>query len=141
MQKMKLITPIISILLMACTSKESIIPSTGIVSKWSPIYFTQTKNADGKWEPFIRINTLVALPVYEFTSDGRFLRDGKEGADCCTSGNKYTILDNKITFTERQTCPTVKCVSCDNWAIIEIKNDTLILEECERVRNKFVRIR
>jgi hypothetical protein len=138
---MKLTTLIISLLLISCTSKDSITPTTGIVGKWSPTYITQTKNSDGTWEPFHKINTFVALPVYEFTSDGRFLRDGKDGADCCTSGSKYTIVDNKITFTERQICPTVKCISCDNWAIIEIKNDTLILEECARVRNKFVRIR
>jgi hypothetical protein len=138
---MKLITLIISLLLMACTSKDSITPTTGIVGKWSPTYTTQTKNADGNWEPFYIINTLVALPVYEFTSDGRFLRDGKDGADCCTSGNKYTIANNIITFTERQICPTVKCILCENWAVIEIKNDTLILEECARVRNKFVRIK
>ena len=139
---MKLLTLFTLLLLMACTSKESITPSNAsIVGKWSPTYFTSTKNADGMWEPFHKINTFVALPVYEFTSDGRFLRDGKDGADCCTSGGKYTIVDNKITFTERQTCPTVKCISCDNWAIIEIKNDTLILEECARVRNKFVKIK
>ena len=139
---MKLITLIISLLLIACTSKDSITPiSNGIVGRWSPTYITQTKNTDDSYEPFHQINTLVALPMYEFTSNGRFLRDGKDGADCCTSGSKYTVADNKITFTERQTCPTVKCISCDNWAIIEIKNDTLVLEECARVRNKFVRIK
>jgi hypothetical protein len=124
---------------MACTSKD--IDPTSIVGKWSPTYITQTKNADGTWESFHKINTFVALPVYEFTSDGRFLRDGKDGADCCTSGSKYSITNNIITFTERQICPTIKCISCDNWAIVEIKNDTLILEECARVRNKYVRIK
>jgi hypothetical protein len=138
---MKLTTLFLSILLIACTSKDSIIPTTDIVGKWSPTYITQTKNAAGNWEPFYTINTSVALPVYEFTSDGRFLRDGKDGADCCTSGSKYTIVNDKITFTERQICPTVKCILCENWAIIEIKNDTLILEECARVRNKFVRVK
>jgi hypothetical protein len=124
---------------MACTSKD--IDPTSIVGKWSPTYITQTKNADGTWESFHKINTFVALPVYEFTSDDRFLRDGKDGADCCTSGSKYSITNNIITFTERQICPTIKCISCDNWAIVEIKNDTLILEECARVRNKYVRIK
>jgi hypothetical protein len=136
---MKLTTLIIPLLLIACTSKDSIMPTTEIVGKWSPTYLTSTKNADGTWTPFYTINTFVALPTYEFTSDGRFLRDGKDGADCCTSGSKYTVVDGKITFTERQICPTVKCIVCDNWAIIEIKNDTLILEECANVRNKFVK--
>lgn len=126
---------------MACASKDSITPTTDIVGKWSPTYITQTKNTAGNWEPFYTINTFAPLPVYEFTADRRFLKDGKDGADCCTSGSKYTIVDNKITFTERQICPTVKCILCENWAIIQIKNDTLILEECGRVRNKFVRIK
>ncbi len=138
---MKLLTLFILLLVIACNSKDSIMPTTDIVGKWSPTYITQTKNVDGTWEPFHTINTLMALPVYEFTSDGRFLRDGKDGADCCTSGSKYSITNNIITFTERQTCPTVRCMSCENWTVIEIKNDTLILEECARVRNKFVRIK
>jgi hypothetical protein len=138
---MKPTTLIISLLLMACTSKNSITPTTGIIGKWSPTYITQTKNSDGTWEPFHKINTFVALPVYEFTADGRFLRDGKDGATVCFSGSKYKVsADNKITFTERHPSEIlVDCLPCENWAIIEIKNDTLILEECARVRNKFVR--
>lgn len=129
-------------LFIACTSKDSITPPlTDIVGKWSPTYITQTKNANGTYEPFHKINTFVALPVYEFTSDGRFLRDGKDGADCCTSGNKYSVSGSTITFTEKQNvqCAAVLCITCPDWQIIEIKNDTLILEECARVRNKFVR--
>ena len=139
MKKISLITLTV-IVFIACTSKESITPvSTDIIGKWSPTYFTQTKKTDGTWEAFYQITTFIALPVYEFTSDGRFLRDGKDGADCCTSGSKFTVVDNKITFMDFLICPTVKCINCGNWAIIEIKNDTLILEECGRVRNKFVR--
>jgi hypothetical protein len=143
--RMKTITSIILtvMLFIACTTKETDLTpiSNPIVGKWSPTYITQSRKADGTWEPFVRINTFVALPTYEFTADGRFLRDGMDGADCCTSGSKYTILNDVITFTERQTCPNVKCIACDNWAVIEIKNDTLILEECGRIRNKFVRIK
>jgi hypothetical protein len=138
---MKSTTLFLSLLLLACTSKESITPtSTDIVGKWSPTYFTSTKNADGTWEPFQKINTFVALPVYEFTSDGRFLKDGKSGASCCSAGDKYLVENNKITFSQQLACATV-CLPCDNWAVIEIKSDTLILEECARVRNKFVRIK
>lgn len=130
------------ILFIACTSKQSITPtSTDIVGKWSPTYITQTKNANGTYEPFHKINTFVALPIYEFTSDGRFLRDGKDGADCCTSGSKYMVTESKITFTERQICRGLMCISCENWVIMEIKDDTLILEECVRVRSKYVRIK
>ncbi|MDZ7896473.1 MAG: hypothetical protein U5N85_00375 [Arcicella sp.] len=139
---MKIIASIILTvtLFIACKSKESITPtSTNFIGKWNPTYITQTKNTDGSWTSFYTINTLVALPVYEFTNDGRFLRDGKDGADCCTSGSKYFVVDDVISFTERQICPTVKCISCDNWAIIEVDSENLILEECGRVRNKFVR--
>ena len=143
MKKISLITLTV-IVFIACTSKESITPaSTDIVGKWSPTYFTQNRLADGSWEPFYKINTLVALPVYEFTSDGRFLKDGKDGASVCLSGGKYTVsTDNKITFTQRSPAEAnTNCLPCDNWAIIEIKNDALILEECGRVRNKFVRMK
>ena len=141
---MKLISLFILLLLIACTSKESItLTSTDIVGKWSPTYFTSTKNADGTWEPFHKINTLMALPVYEFTSDGKFLKDGKDGATVCFSGSKYKVsTDNKITFTERHPSEILAdCLPCENWAIIEVDNESLILEECGRVQNKFVRIK
>lgn len=129
------------ILCLACTSKESIEPSTtSIIGKWSPTYITQNKNSDGTWESFHKINTFVALPVYEFTSDGRFLKDGKSGASCCSAGDKYLVENNKITFSQTLACASI-CLPCDNWAVTEIKGDTLILEECARVRNKFVRIK
>lgn len=135
---MKLITLIISLLLTACTSKEDIAPTT-IVGKWSPTYITQTKQADGTFDAWHTINTFVALPVYEFTSDGRFLRDGQPGGACCASGNKYSVSENKIIFDDRPICPLVKCALYD-WAIIEIKGDTLILEEYN-ARSKYVRIK
>ena len=122
-----------------CTSKESMTPaSIDIVGKWKPTYLMQSRLANGTYEPWQTINTLVALPVYEFTSDGKFLKDGKSGASCCSSGNKFSMINSKITFTELLPCATA-CPVCDNWTIIEIKNDTLVLEECARVRNKFVR--
>ena len=140
MKTITLITLVIT-LFIACTSKESITPiSTDIIGKWSPTYITQSKNADGTYEPFHKINTFVALPVYEFTSDGKFLKDGRSGASCCSSGDKYVIENNKITFSQQMSCATI-CPPCDNWAVIEIKNDTLVLEECARVRNKFVKIK
>ena len=132
---------LVIMLFIACTSKESITPiSTDITGKWSPTYITQSKNADGTYEPFHKINTFVALPVYEFTSDGKFLKDGRSGASCCSAGDKYVIDNSKITFSQTLACATI-CFPCDNWAVIEIKNDTLILEECARVRNKFVRMK
>jgi hypothetical protein len=133
---MKLTTLIISLLFTACSSKENIAPTT-IVGKWAPTYITQTKQADGIFSAWYTINTLIALPVYEFTIDGRFLRDGQPGGACCTSGNKYSVSENKIIFDDRPICPTVKCALYD-WTIIEIKGDTLILEE-NNTRSKYVK--
>jgi hypothetical protein len=141
---MKAIAIFFSILLVACTSKEDSLTifdvvNINIVGKWAPTYFTQTKNADGTFGEWHRINTFVALPVYEFTSDGQFLTDGKPAANCCFAGNKYSVAVNKISFTEIMNCPNALCVACPaSWTINEIKGDTLILEEC-MARNKFVK--
>ena len=142
LQFMKTIASIALIILftMSCKSTQSLDPQTGIVGKWSPTYITQTRLANGTFEPWQRINTLVALPVYEFTSDGKFLKDGRSGASCCYSGSNYSISDSNILFTGLLVCPGVKCPSCAGWKIQEIKGDTLILEECS-ARNKYVRIK
>lgn len=133
---MKFITLIIAIFLIACTSKEDIAPQS-ILGKWAPTYITQTRQADGTFDAWHTINTFMALPVLEFTSDGKFLRDGQPGGACCSSGNKYSVSGDKILFDERPVCPTVKCALFD-WTIIEIKGDTLILEEFN-TRNKYVK--
>jgi len=133
---MKFITLIIAIFLIACTSKEDIAPQS-ILGKWAPTYITQSRQADGSFDAWHTINTFIALPVLEFTSDGRFLRDGQPGGACCSSGNKYNVSGDKILFDERPVCPTIKCALFD-WTIIEIKGDTLILEEFN-TRNKYVK--
>lgn len=133
---MKFITLIIAIILIACTSREDIAPQS-ILGKWAPTYITQTRQADGTFDAWHTINTFMALPVLEFTSGGKFLRDGQPGGACCSSGNKYSVSGDKILFDERPVCPTVKCALFD-WTIIEIKGDTLILEEFI-TRNKYVK--
>jgi hypothetical protein len=126
--------------LFACKSTESIDPQTGIIGKWTPSYITQIRNPDGSWGEWHQINTLIALPVYEFTSDGRFLRDGKPGAALCISGNRYKVTGDKITFTERDPGENrFDCVACENWTVYTLTETLLILEECGRVRNKFVK--
>lgn len=134
---MKLITLFISLLLIACTSKD--INPKEIVGKWAPNYMLQTKNADGSWGDWVTINTLIALPVIEFTSDGRFLTDGKPGANCCYAGNKYSISGNTINFTEKLNCPNISCVSNSGWIIYSLKSDTLILETNNGARNKYTK--
>ena len=126
---MKLTTLIVSFLLIACTSKD--IAPTEIVGKWSSTYMIQTKNADGSWGNWTIIYTLIGLPVIEFTNDGRFLSDGKPGANCCYAGNKYSFSGNKVTFSELLNCPTVDCLSCGPyWDDVKITGDTLIYETC-----------
>jgi hypothetical protein len=121
---------------MACTSKEDIAPAT-IVGKWAPTYITQTKQADGTFDAWHTINTFVALPVYEFTSDGRFLRDGQPGGQCCLSGNKYNVAGSKITFDDLPICPTIKC-ALYGWTIIDVTSESLILEE-NNTRSKYIK--
>jgi hypothetical protein len=134
---MKLTTLIISLLLIACTSKEDIAPTT-IIGKWAPTYMLQNKNADGSWGEWVTINTLIALPVIEFTSDGRYLTDGKPGANCCYAGNKYSISGNTIDFTERLGCPNVDCIPYAGWIIYSLKDNTLILE-ISNTRSKYTK--
>ncbi len=134
---MKLTTLIISLLLIACTSKEDIAPTT-IVGKWAPTYMLQNKNADDSWGDWVTINTLIALPIIEFTNDGRYLTNGKPGANCCYAGNKYSISGNIIDFTERLGCPNVDCIPYAGWIIYSLKDDTLILE-INNTRSKYIK--
>lgn len=139
MKSLSLITLTI-LFVLACKSTESIDPQMGIIGKWNPSYITQTRNSDGSWGEWHQINTLVALPVYEFTSDGRFLRDGKPGASICTSGSRYKVAGDKITFTESYSgIVNVDCVACENWTVYTLTETLLILEECGGVRNKFAK--
>lgn len=118
---------------------KSALTQNSIVGKWSPTYMQRSKLADGlTFGPWERINTFAPLPVIEFTSSGRFLRDGQDGADCCSSGSTFVQAGKVINFGEKKSCPTVKCASCPNWQIEEIKGDTLVLNECS-VISKYLR--
>lgn len=123
--------------MIACTSKQDISP-VEIVGKWAPTYMVQNKNTDGSWSNWTTINTLVALPVIEFTSDGRYLTDGKPGATCCYAGNRYSISGNTIDFTERLGCPNVDCIPYAGWIIYSLKDNTLILE-MNNTRSKYTK--
>ena len=125
--------------MISCKSND--INPSDLIGKWEFTGITQNQNTDGNWTPW-RVNQTLLKPIpsiYEFTSNGNFLRDGQPGGACCASGNKYSVSENKIIFEERPICPTVKCALYD-WTIIEIKNDTLILEEYN-TRNKYIRIK
>ncbi|MEA5257073.1 hypothetical protein VB264_04695 [Arcicella aquatica] len=124
--------------LISCKSDIATEPKS-IVGKWIATGQMQTKNTDGGWSDWYVPQTLVAVPVsiWEFTSDGRFLRDGKAGGTCCFAGNKYLVSGNKISFTELASpCAAVFCMNCNNWSFEFTNKDTLVLKECFS-RSKF----
>ena len=142
---------IVTVLIMISCKSNEIVPTFDIVGKWLPTYITQVYLGNGTWQAWHTINTLMPLPVYEFTNDGQFFKDKKEEPSCCmTYDNMYGVSGNKILFKHSgnpvvlpNNCTLVLCQSCPTggWTIQEIKGDTMILEECGNVRNKFVRIK
>ena len=139
---MKTISILFFTILIVISCKSNEINPSDIIGKWGSVGTFQTKNTDGTWSPW-RVNEILCIWggndfAYEFTSDGKFLRSGRSGADCCSSGNKYRVENNEIIFSDFLVCPTVKCAKPQNWKIIEIKNDTLVLEKFA-VRTKYVR--
>ncbi len=104
------------------------ITASSLVGKWSPTYLTLMPSGQ-----FEQINTFAALPEIEFTANGKFLSDGKPGADCCGFvGNSYQLNENKIKFSDFKTCPEVTCIAmvCEGWVAESIENDTLTLKDC-----------
>ncbi|MFD2520450.1 hypothetical protein [Emticicia soli] len=126
----------LTFLLFACDSSK--IKPKEIIGEWANAYQIQTKNADGKWGPWSYVTIYVALPNIEFTRDGKFLRGGQPGADCCSAGNLYTISNNVIKFSDFLSCPQVRCMDCHEWTINTLKDDTLILESCN-TRTKYIK--
>ena len=142
---MKNIAIIIISILSVIACKTDIDP-TSIVGKWENTYIFQRKDSTGIWSKWKATSNpgfgFTTNKLYQFTGDGRFFREGKPGVLSCRSGNRYAVSNNKITFSERDPIEArVNCIDCSNWEIVEIKDDTLILQECTWTRNKFVRIR
>ena len=89
-----------SFFLIACKSNE--INPSNIIAKWESVGTFQSQNTDGTWSPW-QVNEILCICggndfAYEFTSDGKFWRSGRPGADCCNSGNKYRVANNEIIF-------------------------------------------
>ncbi len=135
---MKLLIVALSLAFLLDTCDSKVIEPKELIGKWNPTYQIQNKNPDGRWGPWSTINTFVALPQMEFTRNGDFLRDGKPGADCCSAGNKFTVANNVITFTDLKSCPQVKCMDCSKWTINQLDSDTLVIEVCDS-RSKYSR--
>jgi hypothetical protein len=113
-----------------------------VIGKWVSTNVVKYKNNDGSWKNWEERSGSSTLSIYEFKSEGSFIRDGKPGGNCCccSGGDRYSISKNVITFTSTLgKCPAMDCGGfCNNWRIEKIDADTLILNECF-VKNKYVR--
>ena len=121
----------------AACQKDAVVPEK-LVGVWNHAYQTQNKKSDGTWGPWTTFVTITAIPPIEFTANGRFLRDGKEGAECCTAGNRFTVVNEKIIFSDVKSCPPMSCLPCSEWGIPRLDSDTLVVEECMN-RSKYFR--
>ena len=126
-----------------CTLSNDVSPDKLIVGKWDPTYQIQNLNADGSWSEWITINTLIALPTYEFTEKGRFLINGKIDESCCLPGSFFKLNGEKISFQYEKTpdCSTIKCASSTEKTVFSVDEKFLVLIESNgRVKNKYKRI-
>src|SRR6218665_3223965 len=100
--KKLLITLTSSLAIFACKS-DTVVPEK-LVGKWFHTNQVQYRTADswGVWNTLINI---TAIPPIEFTAKGDYLRDGKPGAECCTAGNKFKVLNNVVIFSDVMDCP------------------------------------
>lgn len=128
----------LALVIYACDSKT--IKPKEVVGEWAHAYQIQTKTANGIWGPWSYISTLTAIPNIEFTESGKYLRDGKPGAECCTAGNDYSVEGTTITFSDIKICPQMSCRPCNQWEIVSIKADTLVLEMCD-LRAKLTKVK
>lgn len=142
MKKYSVILAFLFLWVFSCKTKENIDPNpTGLVGKWVDSGRLQSQNTDGTWSYWYTLLTFAAVPVsvWEFTKDGKFLIDGKDGGACCFAGNKYVVSGQDITFgTFAPPCANVLCKSCTNWTFKLSHKDTLVLEQCS-IRKEFYR--
>ncbi len=129
------------LIIISCKSVE--LDPTSIVGKWKFTGITKYRNTGGTFGDWNIDKTYSDGSIFEYTSGGRFLKNGKSGAECCTFGDKYSLSGNKISFTEfsrSDYCASVSCYNCSDIIIEKIDADSLILSECYR-KNKYVRVK
>jgi hypothetical protein len=140
---MKSIAVIFLTILVVISCKSIELDPSNIVGKWRFSGITQYRSSVGTFGDWKIDKTYTNGSILEYTSDGRFLKDGKPGADCCTFGDKYSLSGNKISFTELSRsvyCASVNCYDCSTLTIEKINADSLILEVCY-FKNKYVRVK
>jgi hypothetical protein len=119
----------------ACKTDQTTTAQSKIIGRWAHTYQIKEKNSKGTFGKWITINTLVALPVLEFTKDGRILWDGKETTACCqfkTFDEKTNNILQLSNMVNSPACAAVDCAACDTWQYT-ISKDILVLEQCEVV--------
>lgn len=121
------------------TTKATSYTATFLIGKWAPAYSVQN-SGETKWTT---IQTFAALPTYEFTSEGKFLINGKATEECCFRiGKSYSVKDGEITFSDFNSCPNVACIALAYapWKCAQGAGDTLILQETT-TRAKYIRMK
>ncbi|SOE23593.1 hypothetical protein SAMN06298216_3978 [Spirosomataceae bacterium TFI 002] len=100
-----------------------------LIGKWNNAYEVQYQDSLGNWSDWTQINTLVALPQLEFTSDGRILWDGKTPTTCCLFKN-YELKGNKIKLSNPTNSELCNCVNCPSLEIEKLTSEVLELNWC-----------
>ncbi len=135
---MKKLIFVIGLAAIISSCKSDVIVPEKLNGIWNHAYQVQYKTQDGTWGPWNSFVTIAAIPPIEFTAKGKFLRDGKPGAECCTAGNKFTVLNNTIIFSDLMSCPQMSCLPTSRWEITRLDTDTLVVEAAS-VRSKYSR--
>ena len=135
---MKTLYIVLVFVIVSASCKSDVIVPEKLIGIWNHAYQVQYKTSDGTWGPWNSFVTITAIPPIEFTAKGSFLRDGKPGAECCTAGNKFTVVSERIIFSDLKGCPQMSCLPCSEWGIQRLNSDTLVVEAC-MTRNKYYR--
>lgn len=109
-----------------------------LTGEWDYAYEVREKTEDGKWGPWHTINTYVLIPSITFSANGEFYRGGSVPSGCCEF-RKYTLKGDIIKLDDMVLCPTAYCANCDEWEIISINNNQLILDKCGQIQEKYRR--
>jgi hypothetical protein len=127
------------LIIISCKSIE--INPTDIIGKWRPSLYIPYNFKDDTWGKAYPIDSLSKNYIIEFTNDNKFLINGKSGGVCCYAGDKYSISENGITFSELSLngCQNVFCYNCAKWTIEKLDSETLILEECNKRKIQYIK--
>ena len=123
----------------SCKSVE--INPTDIIGKWQPALYIPYNFNDNTWGKAQSIDSLSKTFIIEFTNDNQFLVNGKPGGGCCYAGDKYSAIENIISFIEPsyKGCQNSYCMNCGKWIIEKVNEQTLILEECSKRKIQYIK--